>query len=182
MIEVKLIGLERVRERLAFLALPARRRREILRQVGKAVADRLKKQIRAHVRQSPVPEIFPTREERTAAARRFSRMVAWRATSEQAVVFDKGLEHERRLKDRATIAQARRLRELGFKLSVAYIRRKFSMGLAGLIIRELEKDVKRKASRRKRGSLVLAVWRIHGSRILEDVDVATLVKREMELA
>lgn len=182
-LDLKVIGLERTRERLAFLALPATQRRTILRRVAKAIADRLKKQIRAHVRQSPVPEIFPSREERTAAARRFSRTVAYRATADQAVVFDKGVEHEKRLKANATVDQARRLRELGFRLSLAYIRRNFSFGLAGLIIRELENELKRKAPKRRgRGSIVLAVWRIYGSRILDEVDIRGLVKREMALA
>lgn len=190
MITVRVAGGLRLSEQLRLLALDPNERRSILRKIGREIAKRLKKAIRKTVRESS--EQFPDRAERAAKARFFSRTVGMKVTPRQVVIFDKGLVHERRLGSGATEQQARRLRQLGFRLSRGYIMRNFSQGTAGLIIREIEQDLRktrleaglsaRKAPGKKRGgSLVLMVWRRTHEQILAAVDIPNIIRRELAL-
>lgn len=190
MISVELRGALKLRDQLKLVAISPAQRRSVLLKVAREVAKRLKLAIRKTVQASQIPLIYPDRAARSAGARRFSRLVAYRAGSDQAVVFDKGLERQRTLAEGATEEQARKLRKLGFKLSVGYIQRHFSQGLAGLLIREMETESRkdraarglspRKAPRdKRRGSLVMLVWRKHGAAILKGVNVPELIRLEL---
>lgn len=179
MITVRVAGELRLREQLRLLALAPNERRSILRKIGREIAKRLKKAIRRQVRTAQAGT-FASRDEQRRKARKFAALVKVRATSREVVIFDKGAAGGRQGEREASEKQARRLRTLGFRLSVAYIRRNFSSGLAGMLIRELETETGGARERRsRRGSLVLMVWRRTREQILAGLDIPNIIRREL---
>jgi hypothetical protein len=189
MISVELRGGLKAAEQLRLLRIPVAARRRIMLKVGRATATEFKRTIRRHVRQATV--IYPDPAERASKARFYSRTVGWKATPDQAVIFDKGLARNQRLEQGATEAQAKKMRQHGFKLSVGYIQRHFTVGLAGLILRELESGLRQQRTgrgltaraapkRKKRESRIVTWWGIYRDEVLATVDVPGIIRRELQ--
>lgn len=142
----------------------------------------MRKAVRERVEASPLSLFDSSDRVRRRKARSFARMIGRAATAEKAVLFDKGIGHNRpaRSGDGATEEQAERMRELGFRLSKTAIRRRFSKALAGFIIRDTEqrRGIVRKRRRASlNGSLILMVWREEGETILAQVNPEAVFRR-----
>ena len=183
MIEVRIEGDLTRLEKLRVLTHSGAERRRITSTIGRAIQKELRTRVKKRVLSSPL-ELFEGSEQvRRRKAAELARVVSFRARQDSVLVYDRGLT-ERKVKadGMATAQQAERMRELGFKLSRAYIRSHFTATIAGIIIRKIEADKGRQQKRRRRtksGSLVLLVWRTEHQAILDEVDVVGIVRRAL---
>jgi len=186
MISVSLSGHLKLSEQLRWLALPSIERRRVHAWLAGDLERALKRAIREIVEASSLEHFDGDATQRKRKARSFAGMVGRRATADEAILYDKGTGHpKRRAKSdgRATEAQAERMRELGFKLTVRQIRRRFSQSLAGYLIRKIEtsKGIERRKHRKlRKGSLIPMVWRERGPDILAGVDPANVLRRYLK--
>ena len=182
MINISLQGHLKLGEQLKWLALPLPERRKVHGWLATDLQRAMKRVVRQSVEASSLEHFENDARVRRRRARSFASMIGRKASASEVVLFDKGTGHRRRKSrdDRATEAQALRMRELGFHLSKRQIRLRFTKTLAGFLIRKIEtsKGIERKKLRkRKTGSLILMVWREKGQEILASVDPAQVFRR-----
>lgn len=138
MIRIDLSGHLRLGEQLRLLGLTPAERRRIHRRIGREVAKRLKDKVSWFYRRE-----YPGREggaERRRLTRKVRAAVGWRASAADVLLYDKEAARQaallRRRGDPPTDEQIRALREeVGFRLTPSYLKLRFTLGLAGAIIR-----------------------------------------------
>ena len=192
MIRIDLTGHLRLAEQLRLLGLTPPERRRIHRRIGREVARRLKDKVSWFYRRE-----YPGRAgsaERRRITRKVRAAVGWRAASDHVLIYDKEAARqaalERRRGDPPTEEQIRALkREVGFRLTPSYIRRRFTLGLAGAMIRrhrqrktaarELKKYRRRLAGQGQRYFLLSDLLDDYLDEVVEATRIAQIVREEL---
>jgi len=187
-VNLKREGAARLGTKFRALQLSRGEDRKLNLRIADAFARAMKKEVAAYVEATDLKHFDGSAVQRKRQARYLAKQVGRTATWEGGVLYDR--RAMRRNKGKAikpnapaTAEQATRLKELGFKRSKAWIQKRFTTALAGMVIRKIEEQKGFARSRRVRrskyrlGSLLILVWREKEKQIAASVDIEAIIAR-----